>query len=164
MSDLGQIQSWTDSDVFTHDFDVEEGEYVGELAQQSIGNFDKTVTLLRFNNHTIHKNYIDSFFNCFRCPCCDIFIKKFQFPNIHLSRCKDRVRHYYSKNMYERRETLFEKQEGFNFSVSEDKKHFKNLAIFDFDSVSVPTEETKNYKVQLGLENMFQLQSLEHQI
>ena len=43
--------------------------------------------------------------------------------------------------MYELRETLFEKLEVFNHPVSEDNKLFKNLAIFDFESICVPTEE-----------------------
>ena len=32
-------------------FDIQEREYVGELARRSIGKFDETVKLLRFNNH-----------------------------------------------------------------------------------------------------------------
>ena len=50
---------------------------------------------------------------------------------------------YYPKNVYELRETLFEKLEGFNLPVSEDNKLFNNLAIFDFESICVPTEELK---------------------
>ena len=45
--------------------------------------------------------------------------------------------------MYELREILFEKLEGFNLSVSEDNKLFNNLAVFDFVSFCVPTEELK---------------------
>ena len=36
--------------------------------------------------------------------------------------CRDRIRHIYPKNVYELRETLFEKLEGFNLPVSEDNK------------------------------------------
>ena len=122
--------------IFIYDFDIQEGEYVGELARRSIGRFDKTVKLLRFNNHIIHTNDIDSFFKCFRCPSCDTFFHKSDHFNQHLLRCKDRVRHFYPKNVYELRETLFEK-------VSEDNKLFNNLAIFDFESICVPTEELK---------------------
>ena len=45
--------------------------------------------------------------------------------------------------MYELRETLFEQLEGFNLSVSEDNKLFNNLAIFNCESICVPTEEIK---------------------
>ena len=53
------------------------------------------------------------------------------------------MKHIYPKNVYELRETLFEKLEGFSLPVSEDNKFFKNLAIFDFQSICVPTEELK---------------------
>ena len=106
---------------------------MGELARRSIGRFEKTVKLLRFNNHIIHTKDIDSFFKSFRCPSCDSFFKRSEFLNKHLLRSKDRVKHIYPKNVYELRETLFEKLEGFNLPVSDDKKLFKNLAIFDFE-------------------------------
>ena len=129
--------------IFIYDFDIQEGEYVGELARRSIGRFDKTVKLLRFNNHIIHTNDIESFFKCFRCPSCDTFFNKSDNFNINLLRCKDRVKHIYPKNVHELRKTLFEKLEGFNLPVSEDNKLFSNLAIFDFESICVPTEELK---------------------
>ena len=129
--------------IFIYDFDIQEGEYVGELTRRSIGRFDKTVKLMRFNSHIIHTNDIDSFFKCFRCPSCDTFFKRSEFLNKHLLRCKDRVKHIYPKNVYELRETLFEKLGGFSLPVSEDNKLFNNLAIFDFESICVPTEELK---------------------
>ena len=50
-------------------------------------------------------------------------------------------KHVYSKNVYELRETLFEKLEGFSLPVSQGNKLFNNLEIFDFESICVPTEE-----------------------
>ena len=128
---------------FIYDFDIQEGEYLGELARRSIGRFDKTVKLLRFNNHIIHTIDINSFFKCFRCSSCDTFFNKSDNFNKHLLRCKDRVKHIYPKNVYELRETLFEKLEGFSLPVSEGNKLFNSLAIFDFESICVPTEELK---------------------
>ena len=71
------------------------------------------------------------------------FFNKSDSFNKHLLRCKDRVKHIYPKNVYELRETLFEKLEGFSLPVSKDNKLFKNLAIFDFESICVPIEELK---------------------
>ena len=65
------------------------------------------------------------------------------FSAKHLLSCKDLMRHIYPKNVYELRETFFEKLERFNFPVLEDNKLFKNLAIFDFESICVPTEGLK---------------------
>ena len=48
------------------------------------------------------------------------------------------MRHVYTKNVYELRKTLFEKLEGVNLPLSEDKKLFNNLAFFDFESIFIP--------------------------
>ena len=143
VEDLPFVEEIVQRNMFIYDFDIQEGENVEELARRSIGSFDKTVKLLRFNNHIVHTNDIDSFFKCFRCPSCDTFFKRSEFLNKHLLRCKDRLKHIHPKNVYELRGTLFEQLEGFNLPVSEDNKLFKNLATFDFESIWVPTEELK---------------------
>ena len=143
VEDLPVVMEIVQTNIFIYNFDIQEGEYVGKLARRSIGRFDKTVRLLRFNNHIIHTNDIDSFFKCFRCPSCDTFFNKSDYLNKYLLRCKDRVKHIYPEKIYELRETLFENLEGFSLPVSEDNKLFNNLAIFDFESICVPTEELK---------------------
>ena len=65
---LPVVMEIVDRNIFMHDFDIQEGEYVGEIARRSIGRFDQTVKLLRFNNHINHRNDIDSFFRSFRRP------------------------------------------------------------------------------------------------
>ena len=57
--------------------------------------------------------------------------------------CKDSLRHIYPKNVQTLRETLFEKLEGFNIPVSKDNTLFNNLAILDFESICVPSDELK---------------------
>ena len=81
VEDLPVVEEIVQRNIFIYDFDNQEGEYVGELARRSIGRFDKTVKLLRFNNHINHTNDIDSFFKCFRCPSCDTFFKRSEFLN-----------------------------------------------------------------------------------
>ena len=132
VEDLPVVEEIVQRNTFIYDFDIQEGEYVGKLARRSIGRFDKTVKLLRFNNHIIHTNDIDSFFKCFRCPSCDTFFfnKSDYFNKQHL-RCKDRVKHIYPEKVYKLRETLFEKLEGLSLPVSEGNNLFNNLAIFD---------------------------------
>ena len=51
------------------------------------------------------------------------------------------MRYIYSKNFNELRENLFEKLKAFSLPDSENNKLFNNLAIFDFESISFPTEE-----------------------
>ena len=58
--------------------------------------------------------------------------------------CTDRVKHIYPKIVYELRETLFEKLHAFNIPYRNEQKLFKNLAIFDFESICV--KEANSYK------------------
>ena len=143
IEDLPLVEGLVERNIFIYDFDIQEGDYVGELARRSIEKFKKTVKLLRFNNHIIHTIDIDSFFKCFHCPSCDCFFDRSDNFNRHLLTCKDRVRHIYPKNVYTLRETLFEKLEVFNIPVSKDDTLFNNLAIFDFESICVPSDELK---------------------
>ena len=53
------------------------------------------------------------------------------------------MRHIYPKNVYTLWETLFGKLEDFNIPVSKDNTIFNNLAIFDFESVCVPSDALK---------------------
>ena len=100
---LPVVEKIVQKNIFIYDFDIQEGEYVGELARRSIGRFDKTDKKLIFNNHIIHINDIDSFFKCFRCPSCDTFFNKSDIFNNNLLKWKDRLRHIYPENVFELR-------------------------------------------------------------
>ena len=67
--------------------------------------------------------------------------------------CSERIKHIYAKNVYKLRETLFEKLESFNIPYREDQKLFKNLAVFDFESICVKEKTYNKLKLQNGLEN-----------
>ena len=66
--DLPVVKEIVERNIFIYDFDIQEGEYVGELARRSIGRFGQTVKLLRFNHHIVHRNDIDSCFESFQRP------------------------------------------------------------------------------------------------
>ena len=140
---LPLVEGIVERNKFIYDFDIHEGEYVGELARRSIGKFKSSVKMLRFNIHILHTNDIDAFLKCFRCPSCDCSFKRSDNFNRHLMSCKDRVRHIYPKDVYKLRETLFEKLESFNIPFSKDDTLFNNPAIFDFESICVPSDELK---------------------
>ena len=59
--DLPVVEEIIQRNIFKYDFDIQEAEYVGELARRSIDRLDTTVKLLRFNNHIFYKNDIDSY-------------------------------------------------------------------------------------------------------
>ena len=130
--------------IFIYDIDIVDGDFVGELARRSIEMYEKNINLLRYNNHICYVDDINRFFKRFRCPSCDTFIQKAGNFNHHVKTCKDRVQHIYPKSVYTLRETLFDKLDGFGISYNEDQKLFKNLAIFDFESICVPSDQLKD--------------------
>ena len=130
--------------IFLYDIDFVDGELIGELARRSIQKFEKSVKRLPYNNHICYVNNINALFKAFRCTTCDTFFSKTGNLERHLVTCSDRVKHIYPKNVYELRETLFEKLDAFNIPFRNDQKLFKNLAIFDFESICV--REANSYK------------------
>ena len=102
------------------------------------------INLLRYNKNICYVDDINTFFKQFRCPSCDTFMKHASNFNRHLKSCKDRVQHFYPKNVYTLRETLSDKLDAFGIYYNDDQKLFKNLTIFDFESICVPPEELKD--------------------
>ena len=83
---------------------------------------------------------MNSFFESFHCSTCDTIFSKTGNLERHLITCSERVKHIYPTNVYQLRETLFEEFYSFNIPYREDRKLFKNLAVFDFESVCVKKE------------------------
>ena len=130
--------------IFIYDIDIEEEEFVEELARRSVEMYEKNDNFLRYNKHICYVGDINTFFKRFRCPRCDTFIKHASNFDRHLKPCKDRVQHIYPKSVYTLRETLLDKLDGFGISYNDDQKLFKNLAVFDFETICIPTEELKD--------------------
>ena len=68
---------------FVCDFDIEDGEIIGELER-----YDKNIKLLRYNNHICYVNDINKFFEKLRCPSCDVFFNHSGNFNRHLKTCR----------------------------------------------------------------------------
>ena len=62
----------------------------------------------------------------------------------HLITCKERVEHPFPTNVYQLRETLFDKVDSFNVPHSDDQKLFKNMAKFDFELKWVQEDKFRN--------------------
>ena len=62
--------------IFFYDIDIQDGDFVGELARRSTEMYEININLLRYNNHICYVNDINTFFKQFRCPNCDTFIKR----------------------------------------------------------------------------------------
>ena len=61
----------------------------------------------------------------------------------HLVACSYRVKHIYPKNIYELRETLFEKLDAFHIPSRNEQRLIKSVAIFDFESICVKEDSYK---------------------
>ena len=112
--------------IFIYDSDIEDGDFVGELARKSIEMYKNSINLLRYNNHYCYLNDISRFFKRFHCPNCDTFIKRAGNFLGHVRSCNDRILHVYPKSFYTLRETLFDKLDGFGIEYKEDQKPFRN--------------------------------------
>ena len=111
-----------------------DGELIGELCRRSNQKYENSVKLFCYNNHICYVNSINVLFKAFRCITCDTFFSTTGILERHLVTCSDRVKHIYPKNVYEPRETPFEKLGAFKNPYRKEQKLFENLAIFDFES------------------------------
>ena len=144
MTDIPKVEDLMQLNAFLYDIDFVDGELIGELCRRSIQKYEKSVKLLRYNNHICYVNNINALLKALRCTTCDTFFSKTGNLERHLVTCSDRVKHIYPKNVYELRETLFEKLDAFNIPYKNEQKLFKNLAIFDFESICVKEDSYKH--------------------
>ena len=143
LDSLPIIEDIVQLNIFIYDIDIEDGDFIGELARRSVEKFDNSVKLLRYNNHICYVNDINAFFKCFRCSTCDKFFKHSGHFNRHVTSCDGRVKQIYPKSVYQLRETLFDKLDNFGIQYTDDQKLFKHFAIFDFESICVPDSKLK---------------------
>ena len=146
MVDIPSVESIVGVSIFIHDIDLIDGAMVGELARRSIKNYQKNVQLIRYSRHNCYVDNIHALFKAFRCPTCVTYFQKTENLECHLVRCSERVKHIYPKNVYQLRETLFNKLDSFDIQYTDDQKLFSNLAVFDFESICMPEEKFKNTK------------------
>ena len=144
MDDIPSVEGLLGINIFIYDIDFIDGPMVGELARRSIKMNEKNVQLMRYNSHICYVDNIHAFFKAFRCPTCDTYFQKTGNLERHLVRCSERVRHIYPKNVYQLRETLFDKLDSSDIQYTDDQKLFTTLAVFDFESICIPEEKFKN--------------------
>ena len=85
-------------------------------------------------------NNINAVFQSFRCPNSDTFFHRTFFLERHSFTCGERVRNVYPRNVYQIRETLFDKLDSLGINYTSEQKLFENLAIIDFESICVQEE------------------------
>ena len=144
MDDIPSVEDIVGIKIFIYDIDLIDGAMVGELARRSIKKYEKNAQLIRYNSHICYADNINALFKAFRCPTCDTYFQKTGNLERHLVRCSERVKHLYPKNVYQLRETLFDKLDSFGIQYTDDQKLLTNLAVFDFESICLPEEKFKN--------------------
>ena len=115
--------------VLLYDIDIVDGNIFGELPRRSVQKYDNTVRLLRYNNHIGYVNNINAVFQSFRCPNCDTFFSRAFNLERHLTTCSERVKNVYPLNVYQIRETLFDKLDSFGINYTSEQK-FSNLRLW----------------------------------
>ena len=143
MDDIPSVEGIVGINIFIYDIDLIDGAMVGALARRSIKKYQKNVQLIRYKSHICWVDNINAIFKAFRCPSCDIFFLKTANLERHLVRCSEHGKNIYPKNVYQLRETLFDKLDSFCIQYTDDQKIFKNLAVFDFESICIPEEKFK---------------------
>ena len=140
MNDIPIAEDLLTLNILLYDINIVNGNIVGELARRNVQKYQNTVRLLRYNNHICYVNNINAVFQPFRFPNCDTFFNKAFNLERHLTTCSERVKNVYPRNVYLIRETSFDKPDSFGIKYTSEQKLFRNLAIFDFESICVQAE------------------------
>ena len=85
-----------------------------------------------------------SVFQSFCCSNYDTFFNRTFDLERHLTTCSERVKNVCSKSVYQTQETLFDKLDSFGIEYTNEQTLFKNLAIFDFESICVQEKSFKD--------------------
>ena len=144
MIDIPIVEDLVQVNIFLYDIDFVNEGMIGQLARRRFGIFFNNVRLLRHNSHVCYVTNINALFEAYRCPSCGQLIKNAGNLERHLTTCKERVRQFFHKNVYQFRETLFDKLDTFGFSYTDNQKLPTNMAIFYFESICLADE---NFKV-----------------
>ena len=140
MTDIPTVEDLLTLNILLYDIDIVDGNIIGEHARRSMQKDNNTVRLLRYNNHIYYVSNINAVFQVFGCPNCDTFFSRAFNLEWHLTTFSERVKNVYPRNVYQIRETLFDKLDSFGIKYTSEQKLFKNLAIFDFESICVQEE------------------------
>ena len=140
MNDIPIVEDLLALNILLYDIDIVDGNIIGELARRSVQKYDNTVRLLRYNKHICYVSNINAVFQSFCCPNCDTFFNRTFNLERHLTTCSERVKNIYPRNVYQIRETLFDKLDSFGINYTSEQKLFQNLAIFNFESFCVQEE------------------------
>ena len=142
MENMAAVDDIVQADLFLYDIDIIDVPMIGELARRSVGKYSDIVRLLRYKSHVCHMSDFNAPFKAYCCPSFDQIIKKTEVLGRHLTSCRETTKHVFPENVYRLPETLFDKLDSFNNRYSDDQKLFKNMAIFELESICVQGDKS----------------------
>ena len=92
MNDIPIVEDLLTLNILLYDIDIVDGTFIGDLARRSVKKYEKTVRLLRYNNHICYVSNIKAVFQSYRCPHCDTFFYRTFNLERHLTKCSERVK------------------------------------------------------------------------
>ena len=122
MTDIRKMEEMLQLTFFLYDIDFVDEKLIGELARRSIQKFEKSVKLLRYNNHICYVSDMNSFFKSFGISTCVTIFSKTGNLDRHLITCSEQVKHFHPKKVHQLRETLFKKIGFFQYSIQRGSK------------------------------------------
>ena len=140
MNNIPIVEDLLTVKIVLFDVDIVDGSIIGDLARRSMQKYKNTVRLLRYNNHLCKVNNINAVVQSFRCPNCDNFFNRRFNLQQYITTCSERVKNINPRNVYQFRETFFDKLDSFGIKYRSEQKLFTNLAIFDFELICVQEE------------------------
>ena len=138
MNEIPIVEDLLTLNILLYDIDYVDEDIIRELARRSAQKKNNTVRLLRYNNHICYVSNINAVFQSFRCPNFDTFFSR----TFNL----ERVKNVYPRYVYQIQETLFDKVGSFGIKYTSQQKLFRNLAIFDIESICVQEYSFKDTK------------------
>ena len=93
--------------IFLQEIGNLDGKSISELAKQSVKEHDKTIRLLRYNNHICYVSKHSSNFQCFRCHSCDTFFKRRSILTKNRLSVVSRLNTFLEQTFIKQRKTFF---------------------------------------------------------
>ena len=144
MVDIPSLEDIVGMKILINDIDLIDGAMVGELARRSIKKYEKNVQLIQYSSHICYVVNIHALFKALCSSNSDTYFQETRDMERHLVRCIDRMKHIYTKNAYQLRQTFSDQLDSFDIQYTDDQKLFNNLAVFDSGSICLPEEKFKN--------------------
>ena len=73
MTDIPKVEEMLQLNFFLYDIDFVDEKLIGELCRRIIQKYEKSVKILRYNNHICYVSNINKLVKSFRCSTCDTF-------------------------------------------------------------------------------------------